>query len=90
MSASALREDAFWNSGMYEMTLFARKLADEWGSVVERRFTVGRATLAVFGDVWNLLNRQNIGWIIGWNSQTGGEFEYQMPRTPFVGMGVLF
>ena len=57
---------------------------------VERRFTIGRATLAVFGDVWNLLDRQNIGWIDGWSQSEGDIFEYQMPRTPFVGIGVVF
>ena len=56
----------------------------------ERRFAVGRTTIAVYADVWNVLNRQNVGWITGWNPVTGDEFEYQMPRTPFVGAGIVF
>ncbi len=56
----------------------------------ERRFAVGRTSIAVYADVWNVLNRQNIGWITGWNPTTGDEFEYQMPRTPFIGAGIVF
>jgi hypothetical protein len=57
---------------------------------VERRFALGKAQLAVFGDVWNLLGRKNVGWIEGWNPAEGDVFRYQMPRTPFVGAGVVF
>lgn len=57
---------------------------------IERRFAIGRTTLAVFADCWNVLNRRNVGWIEGWTLQTGDIFRNQMPRTPFVGVGVLF
>jgi len=56
----------------------------------ERRFAVGKTTLAVYADVWNLLDRKNVGWIKGWSPGAGEIFEYQMPRTPFVGAGVVF
>jgi hypothetical protein len=57
---------------------------------VERRFAIGQTTLAVYADIWNLLGRENIGWIEGWSAETGDIFKLQMPRTPFVGMGVIF
>ena len=57
---------------------------------VERRFQAGRTILAAYADCWNLLGRQNVGWIEGWNAETGDVFQYQMPRTPFVGVGVIF
>jgi len=49
---------------------------------------VGGVWRALFD--WNLLDRQNVGWIKGWNPTTGDEFEYQMPRTPFIGAGIVF
>ncbi|MEW5984059.1 MAG: TonB-dependent receptor [Acidobacteriota bacterium] len=57
---------------------------------VERRFPVGPTTLAVFFDCWNVLGRKNIGWIEGWNPVEGDVFKNQMPRTPFVGVGIIF
>lgn len=56
----------------------------------ERRFSFGSTTLAVFADCWNILGRKNIGWIEGWNPEGGDVFKNQMPRTPFVGVGLIF
>lgn len=57
---------------------------------VERRFALGRTTLAAFADCWNILGRRNVGAIDGWSPHGGDDVEYQMPRTPFVGLGVAF
>jgi hypothetical protein len=57
---------------------------------VERRFKLGRVDLAVYADIWNLLDRENIYPITGWSPTTGDIFEVQMPRTPFVGVGIIF
>ena len=57
---------------------------------VERRFKIGSVDLAVYADIWNLLDRENLYPILGWSSATGDIFEVQMPRTPFVGVGIAF
>jgi hypothetical protein len=46
--------------------------------------------LAVDADIWNLLDRENFYPILGWSPATGDIFEAQMPRTPFVGVGIAF
>ncbi len=57
---------------------------------LERRFKVGRVNLAAYADIWNLLGRENLYPITGWSPETGDIFEAQMPRTPFVGVGITF
>jgi len=56
----------------------------------ERRFAVGSTTVSVYADVWNLLGRENVAWIDDWSPLFGDEFEYQMPRTPFIGAAIAF
>ena len=41
-------------------------------------------------NISNLLNRENLYPILGWSQTTGDTFEAQMPRTPFVGVGIAF
>jgi hypothetical protein len=89
-SGGAGSDDIYWIDASIIRTAVRYPTYATVNARVERRFAIGQTTLAVYADIWNLLGRENIGWIEGWSAETGDIFKLQMPRTPFVGMGVIF